>query len=366
MLDQQKLAWLKQQVNNDTLCLTIMLQRDHAPQDKEKHQLQFKNLVKEALQEDVWKQERLGAEHVQKQADLILTHPEYWEHPTESTLFYLTAEDHLVLPLGVRVADQWSVDTRPDVLRMIQNEQFLPNYYLMTLNRDSMQLYFVDNNTLLPIDLGEDAPIDVTTALGDQYSETPSQFYSQGAGSTHHGVNTKDDGVEIDWENYYKAVNIHLREHLDNPAEVPLYLYALPENQALFKKITHLPYYHDEISIDKSPAQATEEELKAAMLEINQRLLQKKMTEKENLLAKKYVHQPVDIQQNLEEGKIAYLLIATEVLEEPDYLETQADHIHRQELNRWAIQTIALGGKVFLLPDADFPEKQSVIGILRY
>ena len=40
--------------------------------------------------------------------------------------------------------------------------------------------------------------------------------------------------------NYYQAVDTFLKDQLDNPEKLPLYLYALPENQTLFKKIAKI------------------------------------------------------------------------------------------------------------------------------
>ena len=69
--------------------------------------------------------------------------------------------------------------------------------------------------------------------------------------------------------NYYQAVDTFLKDQLDNPEKLPLYLYALPENQTLFKKIAKNPYYDCSISVAASPAQATIQDIRSASEKIN-------------------------------------------------------------------------------------------------
>ena len=48
---------------------------------------------------------------------------------------------------------------------------------------------------------------------------------------------SKDEEVEIDWVNYYQAVDTYLKDSFENPEQWPIYLFALPENQTMFKKL---------------------------------------------------------------------------------------------------------------------------------
>ena len=144
------------------------------------------------------------------------------------------------------VDDQYYVDTIPYLLGLVKDKQFNYHYYLLALNRDSMKLYKVDHTTVTPVELPKDAPTDVVTALGDELTGGNLNFSTQGSsngskeGVAYHSINTKDKEVEIDWVNYYQAVDTFLKDQLDNPEKLPLYLYALPENQTLFKKIAKI------------------------------------------------------------------------------------------------------------------------------
>ena len=97
-----------------------------------------------------------------------------------------------------------------------------------------MKLYEVSNKQVKEVSLPEGAPVDVVTALGSELTGGGLNFSSNGGGGardgvTFHGVNPKDEEVEIDWVNYYQAVDTYLKDSFENPEQWPIYLFALPE-----------------------------------------------------------------------------------------------------------------------------------------
>lgn len=177
-----------------------------------------------------------------RKIDALLADASFWRNGTASVSIILSPENTFVQRLDVPVDDQYYVDTIPYLLGLVKDKQFNYHYYLLALNRDSMKLYKVDHTTVTPVELPKDAPTDVVTALGDELTGGNLNFSTQGSsngskeGVAYHSINTKDKEVEIDWVNYYQAVDTFLKDQLDNPEKLPLYLYALPENQTLFKK----------------------------------------------------------------------------------------------------------------------------------
>ena len=178
-----------------------------------------------------------------RKIDALLADASFWRNGTASVSIILSPENTFVQRLDVPVDDQYYVDTIPYLLGLVKDKQFNYHYYLLALNRDSMKLYKVDHTTVTPVELPKDAPTDVVTALGDELTGGNLNFSTQGSsngskeGVAYHSINTKDKEVEIDWVNYYQAVDTFLKDQLDNPEKLPLYLYALPENQTLFKRL---------------------------------------------------------------------------------------------------------------------------------
>ena len=145
------------------------------------------------------------------------------QNGTASVSIILSPENTFVQRLDVPVDDQYYVDTIPYLLGLVKDKQFNYHYYLLALNRDSMKLYKVDHTTVTPVELPKDAPTDVVTALGDELTGGNLNFSTQGSsngskeGVAYHSINTKDKEVEIDWVNYYQAVDTFLKDQLDNP-----------------------------------------------------------------------------------------------------------------------------------------------------
>ena len=152
-----------------------------------------------------------------RKIDALLADASFWRNGTASVSIILSPENTFVQRLDVPVDDQYYVDTIPYLLGLVKDKQFNYHYYLLALNRDSMKLYKVDHTTVTPVELPKDAPTDVVTALGDELTGGNLNFSTQGSsngskeGVAYHSINTKDKEVEIDWVNYYQAVDTFLK-----------------------------------------------------------------------------------------------------------------------------------------------------------
>ena len=77
--------------------------------------------------------------------------------------------------------------------------------------------------------------------------------YSAGAsGSTiHHGYGSKQDEIDADAQRFFRVLDRAVLEHHSEPSRLPLILAALPENQSLFRQVSHNPsLISDGIDID--------------------------------------------------------------------------------------------------------------------
>ena len=176
--------------------ITFMLNTHHAHQDVEKDQIMFKNFAKEAKRRFEKKYTDHSFEPFQEKIDQLLADGDFWRSGTKSVAVILTAKEMYVHRLSIAVDDQYYVSDLPYLLAIIKNAQFNYAYYLMALNRDSMKLYFVRNKEVELIELPEDAPKDIVTALGDELTGGNLSVSTRGgeAGSIH-GVSTKDEEI---------------------------------------------------------------------------------------------------------------------------------------------------------------------------
>ncbi|GCF92918.1 hypothetical protein NRIC_08090 [Enterococcus florum] len=349
--------------------ITFMLNTHVAHQEVEKDQIRLKNFAKEAKKRFEKRYADQSFAPFQEKIDRLLADPSFWRSATKSAAIILGAEETYVHRLNIEVDNQYYVSDLPYLLAIIKNAQYNYSYYLMGLNRDSMKLYVVKNRAVQEVALPEGAPKDVVTALGDELTGGNLNYSSQGSsqeGIAYHGVNAKDEEVEIDWVNYYQAVDNFLKDGLDNPDKLPVYLFALPENQTQFKKIAKNSYYSDQAAVSASPAQLGVKDIELGAQKINDELAAAEAAGYQKLMNKKFIDQLVDIAQAAKEGKISHLFIATSNLVDGFGEDPDMEYDRRQVLNEIADHVIKNSGQVFILDQKDAPDEKSLLAILRY
>ncbi|MBO0473480.1 hypothetical protein JZO86_07155 [Enterococcus ureasiticus] len=355
--------------------VTFILNTHVAHQDVEKDSLAFKNFAKAAKIRFEKKYTDLSWAPFQEKIDALLADASFWRNATKSVSIIISEKDIFIHRLNVPVDDQYYVDDRPYLLGIIKNNQFNYRYYLMALNRDSMQLYLVENNQVKTVDLPADAPTDLVGALGDELTGGSMNYSIQGGtgyngsskeGVAYHGVNTKDEEVKIDWTNYYQAIDNYLKDTFVNSDNLPIRLYALPENQTLFKKIAKNPYLVTDASVSLSPAQVSFQDIEKGAHKINQALETIETTAYNQLLDKKFVDQLVDIVPASDEGKVSHFFISTAnfVNETTDMSTEEFDR--RKVLNKVTDNVLRTGGKVFVLDQKAAPDEKTLMAVLRY
>lgn len=352
--------------------ITFMLNTHVAHQEVEKDQLLFKNFAKEAKQRFEKRYADQSFAPFQEKIERLLADQSFWRSGSKSVAIIMTAEDLYIHRLSIEVDNQYYVSDLPYLLAIIKNTQFNYPYYLMALNRDSMKLYSVKNKSVKEIDLPEGAPVDVVTALGDELTGGNLNYSAQGSGQgskegvAYHGVNAKDEEVEIDWINYYQAVDSFLQNEFDNPENLPIYLYALPENQTQFKKVAKNKFYSDKAAVSASPAQAALSDIEKGADKIAEELAAEETDSYQTMMNKKFIDQLVDIVQAAKEGKVSHLFIATSNLTPGFGDDPDIEYDRRQVLNETADHVIKNGGQVFVLDQKDAPDEKSLLAILRF
>lgn len=355
--------------------VTFILNTHVAHQDVEKDSLALKNFAKAAKVRFEKKYTDLSWAPFQDKVDALLADASFWRNATKSVSIIISEKDIFIHRLDVPVDTQYYVDDRPYLLGIIKNNQFNYRYYLIALNRDSMKLYLVENNQVKVVDLPADAPTDLVGALGDELTGGSMNYSIQGGtgyngsskeGVAYHGVNTKDEEVKIDWTNYYQAIDNYLKDTFVNADNLPIRLYALPENQTLFKKIAKNPYLAMDASVALSPAQVSFQDIEKGAHKINQELETIETTAYNQLLDKKFVDQLVDIVPASDEGKVSHFFISTAnfVNETTDMSTEEFDR--RKVLNNVTDNVIRTGGKVFVLDQKASPDEKMLLAVLRY
>lgn len=343
--------------------VTIMMNTNVSPQGVEKDQLKIKNFMKEAKKRFDKRYSEQDWAPFQEKFDNLLNDKAFFRDATKSVAIILTAEETYIHRLSITVDDQYYVGGTPYLLAIIKNAQFNYRYYLMALNRSSMSLYFMSNKKLSKVELPSDAPTDLETALGSELTGGGTDFR---AGLGYHSGNPKDEEVEIDWNNYYQAIDNFLSNELENEEKVPLYLFALSENQTTFKKNAKYNHYDPSIAITRSPAQLSMQEIEEETGPITEELSKREVESYQKLINRKNFDQVADIKQAAEAGRVDQFFIATSNLQENFGEDPEAEYDWRQVLNTISRDVLRNSGDVFVLEQEDAPGKKSLFATLRY
>ncbi|GKT04353.1 hypothetical protein ACRYI5_07230 [Furfurilactobacillus sp. WILCCON 0119] len=174
----------------------------------------------------------------------------------ESLGVLATSQQIIVDHLLTAVEDHVSVATTPELRPLLFEQQTDFDFDLLALNGDSFRLYQIQNHRAIPMPLPDDAPTTLTKALGDQKRGGDLNAVSRGDHAGFHGHNSKDAEKEIDLTNYYKAVEDFMQANHQQSTR-PLILFALPENQALYRRISRLARLSTTYALQNSPAGLT-------------------------------------------------------------------------------------------------------------
>lgn len=353
--------------------VTIMLNTHVGHQAVDQDLLQFKNFAKQAKERFV---KNYGADNwkpFQEQMDSLLQDAHFWRNASKSLALVFHTAGYETFRLDIPVDDQYYVSDLPYLLALIKNTQFNYHYYLLALTRDAMKLYEVSHQSLELMQLTDDAPTDMLTTLGDELSGGYLNYTSQGAGSrngskegvAYHGVSTKDAEEQIDWQNYYQAIDNYLKNFLPHK-DLPLFVAALPENHALYRKLSKLDQLDKKAYLNVSPAGLDALALEKELPKLTEQLVAREVAEYQTLMNLKTQDQLVDISQAARLGKVAQLFIATSNLVDGYGEDPDTEYDRRQVLNRIAFDVLSNGGNVHVLEQEKAPDEKSLVAILRY
>lgn len=276
----------------------------------------------------------------------------------------VSATQQVVFPLKIDVEPQVNVADWPNLLPYIGTQQLAVNFDLLTLNQDSFVLYEVSEGEVHELELPGDAPTNLQKALGTELSGGETNFRSftngQSGGVGVHGHNTLDAEKEIDHRNYYQAVADYLNGLIAERKRAVI-LFALPENQSLFRQINKNPYVSEQLSIQKSPLNLSLTQLESEIAPLQKQwqaglvaILQDRYdAARSQQLA---LSDRTEILEAARMGRIDTLLISrSEVLTAPsDWLLELSD------------QVLQYQGRVRILPEDDYPATEPVVAIARY
>lgn len=291
-------------------------------------------------------------------------------------VLYLTTDEVYYYHIGIPTTNHVSIGSSPNVVPLIENFQYTNNYHVLVLNREDIRLFKGDALSVEEVVFDdEDAPVTLKNALGDE--KTVDDYSTQGSYggadgiAAYHGHKDTSREKDIDRENYFRVVDKYILDHYSSPSDLPLILYALPENQAIFRQISKNQCLLNQ-GIEESGANVNQQTVKDKALAKNIEIVkqdQETMFNRFRETAPKYRidNQLDDLAMSSLEGRIEELLInkdyqqSGQIGDEGEFKEGEANFVEQL-----ITKVLEAKGKVYIVPSDEMPVGINLSARLRY
>ncbi|SFK24016.1 hypothetical protein SAMN04488569_101744 [Marinilactibacillus piezotolerans] len=363
-------------MKSDEVYLSISLNAQANAFETEANQIQFQNLLKEAKEKICDVYDEKTCDTFLEQIKGLRNDSDFWRRVSDSVVFYVTQTDAYFYRLSVPVDNEVVVSNQAYVLPLIPNFQYVSYYHLLGLNHDKFTLFNGRGTQLQEIPLPEDAPTDLEKALGKELTggELNTADYNGAAGQgMFHGHNEKSNEVQIDQNNYFRVVDKYVYENYTKPTELPLVLFALPENISDFEKISKNPHL-DETKVEGSTAQLSSAQIQDKASEVVTEIINrryKSLVEKFNETTPEFrlEAQYNDLAMASIQGKIDTLLIEDHY-QVHGTIDENGQYKDGAEINAYVNQLVQnvlnTNGKVYILDKASMPSDTGIAATLRF
>ena len=367
-----------QKENTTYITLAMGLHATTLTNDKDR--IQFENLVNQARKElkdsDLEEKEQLldQLDVVDRDRDLLVQF-------LGSLVVYITSDDIYFYHLAIQVNDRVQISELPYVLPLASNYQYTRHYHLLVLNRESIRLFegYSGHIEELPIDEIEDAPVDLETALGTEREAGNLNFGSYnrgtqpGTGQFFHGHHEASAEKDIDRENYFRIVDKFVYDHYSNEEQIPLIVYTVEENQAVFRELSSNEYLAD-TGINGSAANMNKNEIQERAVETIDEIV---AYQRNGLLDRLNETSPENRIENIPDdltvaslqGQIETLYLEKD-FEIPGTITAEGRYDREDDKNDFVQQVVQnvlrADGAVYILDANETPEGVPIAAILRY
>lgn len=361
----------------DEIYITIAVDLVSESTTQDKNRIQLSNRLNEAESKLESLEDQELVAKFNKQIDEVRKHLRELITHRGGLVLFITADDIYYYHLNNPTKDLLDIGLLPNFKPLIENYQFSNNYHLLVLSQEAFELFEGNHENIRRIDIDdEDAPVDLETALGTEKTGgelNHGTFGSRGSGApqTFHGHNETSAEKDIDRENYFRIVDKYIYDNYSLPESTPLILYALSENQNVFRNLTKNQFLLDE-GINESGNKMSQQEIEKKTIAKHDEIIEH---EKENILTMFRETTPEyridnhldDLASSAIQGRISELIINHGFKQNGSI---NSDGLYQEDDNNFLKQivarTIQTGGTVYLFDSEELPEEINMSARLRY
>ena len=378
---KQLFSFPTSELQQDTVYVTLAMELHATTLTNDKDRIQFENLVSEAkkkLTDSDWDEKT----QLLEQLEVVSQNQDSLIQSLGGLTIYITPDDIYFYHLAIAVQDRVRISKIPYVLPLAYNYQYTREYNLLLLNRESIRLFEGRGSKLeeLPISEIEDAPVDIETALGTEKEGGNLNFgtYSSGQsgrGSTQffHGHSEASDEKDIDRDRYFRMVDSFVYDNYSNETKLPLIVYSVEENLALFKELSNNEYL-SQTGINGSAANLKNNEIEKRVTQTIDEIIAYQRNElldelKETSPDNRIENIPDDLTSAALQGRIEKLYVG-KGFEIPGTITDEGRYDPNDERNdfisRMVHKVLQTQGKVYILDEDEAPENMPIAARLRY
>ncbi len=306
---------------------------------------------------------------------------DFWNTNREAIAIFASRNDYVVFRLNRPVKDKAIVADSFHIKPLIRYFQTRGTFDVLALNRESFSLYTCTQDICHEVSFEPGTPVTKEEVLGYLDEEgylSHASYNGADSQAMYHGHEDNKNIIEKDTERYFRYVDHFINDTYSKPTNRPLILWALPEHQGEFRKISKNAYLIEE-GINHSDNELTEEKVRATAWEVVEPKYKEEIqqiidtyehahakglaSDNINEIGKKAIAANIDtaiIQSektiagklNKEDGTIIEGKIKDPMYD--DVLDDLAEVIHQQ------------GGKVIVLDEEEMPTDKGIAAIFRY
>lgn len=358
---------------DDELFVTIALELHSTSVSSDKDQIQLNNLLDEAKKRIKDECDKELAKKLIAQIDEAKKNDIELVTYRGGLALYITQDEIYYYHLGIPVANLLNVSKAPNLTPLIENYQFTNQYFLLLLNRENIRLFEGDATSVKEVELvGSDVPNTLEAALGTEKTGDSSASGGGGGGeSALHGHTETSKEKDIDRENYFRIVDKYIHDHYTSERDLPLILYALPENQAVFRKLSKNQHLIED-GIEESGANVNFKVVQEKALAKNVEIVMKQQEKlfnrfRETSLKYRVDNQLNDLAMSATEGRIEELLVNKDYRQRGIITpEGEFEDVDHDFVKRLITRVISTKGKVFVVNSDNMPVGINLSARLRY
>ncbi|WP_434703182.1 hypothetical protein J3P85_19910 [Pseudomonas sp. Z1-12] len=210
--------------------------------------IRYKNLVRDLQTQLEQQHPDLDGAPLLQSFHALVDDQDFWNSNRDGIAVFGARDYFKVIAVNQRLPQRAVANSHPYLKPLLRLVQSTDRYQALCLTRNEVWLYEGSSEQLEKIELAEQVPRNQNEALGDELTPGNQQGFPNGFSRSgergdammHEAAGGgKQDEINLDRERFFRVVDKAILQYHSQPSGLPMILVALPENQAVFRAVSH-------------------------------------------------------------------------------------------------------------------------------